>query len=147
VQFYDNDDGVPGNVLSYETIVFRATEKDGDAFELNVDTFDIYIPKNGFFVSLQVLGYTNKAGKLLPNKKYKEIISKKGDVVKIPTNFRPLLPFTDKVDGKNTYIKRVFISSNNWVKFENGNGFQSSLLDKNLFNYGIGITYKTYKDE
>jgi hypothetical protein len=147
VKFYDNDDGVPGNVLSYETIVFRATEKDGDAFELNVDTFDIYIPKNGFFVSLQVLGYTNKAGKLLPNKKYKEIISKKGDVVKIPTNFRPLLPFTDKVDGKNTYIKRVFISSNNWVKFENGNGFQSSLLDKNLFNYGIGITYKTYKDE
>ncbi|WP_400077739.1 hypothetical protein [Winogradskyella sp. R77965] len=147
VKFYNNNNGIPGEVLTYETIVFRATEKNGDAFVLDVDKFDIYIPKNGFFVSLQVLGYTDKAGKLLPNKKYKEIESKKGDIIKIPTNFRPLLPFTDEVESKNTYIKRVFISGNNWVKFKNGNGFQSSLLDKNLFNYGIGLTYKTYKDE
>ncbi|WP_299126026.1 hypothetical protein [uncultured Winogradskyella sp.] len=147
VKFYNNNNGIPGKVLTYETIVFRATEKDGDVFELNVDEFDIYIPENGFFVSLQVLGYTDKLGKLLPNKKYKEIESKNGNVIKIPTNFRPLLPFTEKVESKNTYIKRVFISGNNWLKFENGNGFQSSLLDKNLFNYGIGLTYKTYKDE
>ncbi|NRD22903.1 hypothetical protein HNV10_06600 [Winogradskyella litoriviva] len=147
VQFYKNKDGVPGKVLTYETIVFRATEKDGDAFELNVDEYDITIPKDGFFVSLQVLGYTNKMGKLLPNKKYKEIESKNGSVVKIPTNFRPLLPFTDQIEGKNTFIKRVFINGNNWVKFDNKNNFKSSLLDKNLFNYGIGLTFKTFKDE
>ncbi|NRD20634.1 hypothetical protein HNV08_11290 [Winogradskyella eckloniae] len=147
VQFYDNNNGIPGNVLTYETIVFRATEKDGDAYELNVDDYNIRVPDNGFFVSLQVLGYTNKAGKLLPNKKYKEIESKDGKIVKIPTNFRPLLPFTSEVEGKNTFIKRVFINGNNWVNFDKGNKFTSSLLDKNLFNYGIGITYKTYKDE
>ncbi|MDN3492528.1 peptidase associated/transthyretin-like domain-containing protein [Winogradskyella bathintestinalis] len=147
VKFYNNNDGVPDKVLTNETIVFRATEKDGDAFELQVDEFDIYIPENGFFVSLQVLGYTNKAGKLLPNKKYKEIKSKTGGIVKIPTNFRPLLPFTDKVEEKNTYIKRVFINGNNWVNFDKGNGLQSSLLKRDLFNYGIGLTYKTYKDE
>lgn len=147
VKFYKNNNGTPGQVLTYETIVFRATEKDGDAYELNVEDYDIYIPENGFFVSLQVLGYTNKTGKLLPNKKYKEIQSRHGEVVKIPTNFRPLLPFTDKVEGKNTYIKRVFINGNNWVKFDNGNGFKSSLLDKNLFNYGVGLTLKTYKDD
>ncbi len=93
------------------------------------------------------LGYTNKAGKLLPNKKYKEIESKNGGVVKIPTNFRPLLPFTGEIESKNTFIKRIFISGNNWVKFEQGNGLKSSLLDKNLYNYGIGLSYKTYKDE
>ncbi|WP_243472557.1 carboxypeptidase-like regulatory domain-containing protein [Winogradskyella sp. MH6] len=146
VQFYANDNGKPGKVLTYETIVFRATEKNGDAYELSVEDYDIYIPKNGFFVSIQVMGYTNKEGKLLPNKKYKEIKTKNG-VVKIPTNFRPLLPFTDEIESKNTYIKRIFISGNNWVKFDKGNGFKSSLLDKNLFNYGIGITYKTFKDE
>lgn len=146
VQFYVNDNGKPGKVLTYETIVFRATEKNGDAYELSVEDYDIYIPKNGFFVSIQVMGYTNKEGKLLPNKKYKEIKTKNG-VVKIPTNFRPLLPFTDEIESKNTYIKRIFISGNNWVKFDKGNGFKSSLLDKNLFNYGIGITYKTFKDE
>ncbi|MFK7832391.1 MAG: hypothetical protein AB8B52_03865 [Winogradskyella sp.] len=147
VKFYTNNNGVPGKVLTYETIVFRATEKDGDAHQLDVDAYDIYIPKNGFFVSLQVLGYTDKAGKLLPNKKYKEIVSKTGGVVKIPTNFRPLLPFTEEVETKNTYIKRVFINGNNWVKFDKGNGLQSSLLKRDLFNYGIGLTYKTYKDE
>lgn len=147
VKFYQNENGIPGKVLTYETIVFRATEKTGDAFELNVDDYDIYIPENGFFVSLQVLGYTNKTGKLLPNKKYKEIKSKTGGIVKIPTNFRPLLPFTDEVEGKNTYIKRVFINGNNWIKFDKGNGLQSSLLKRDLFNYGIGLTYKTYKDE
>lgn len=146
VQFYANDNGKPSKVLTYETIVFRATEKNGDAYELNVEDYDIYIPKNGFFVSIQVMGYTNKEGKLLPNKKYKEIKTKNG-VVKIPTNFRPLLPFTDEIESKNTYVKRIFISGNNWVKFDKGNGFKSSLLDKNLFNYGIGITYKTFKDE
>jgi len=146
VKFYNNKSGKPGKVLTYKTIVFRATEKDGDVYKLNVENYDIYIPPNGFFVSLQVLGYTNKAGKLLPNKKYKEIKSKNG-VVKIPTNFRPLLPFTDEIESKNTYIKRVFIQGNEWVKFDKGNGFKSSLLNKGLFNYGIGIEFKTFKND
>jgi hypothetical protein len=146
VQFYANDEGVPGKVLTYKTIVFRATEKNGDAVELAIDDYDIYIPNSGFFVSVQVLGYTDKAGKLLPNKKYKEIKSKNG-VVKIPTNFRPLLPFTDEIKTNNTFIRRVFISGNTWVKFEKGNGLKSTLIDRGLNNYGIGLTYKTYKDD
>ena len=146
VKFYENNEGLPGKVLTYETIVFRATEKNGDVFELNVEDYDIFIPKDGFFVSLQVLGYTDKAGKLLPNKKYKEIKSPNG-VVKIPTNFRPLLPFTDAIESKNTFIKRVFINGNNWLNFDKNNGLQSSLLKKELFNYGIGLKLKTYKDD
>lgn len=146
VKFYKNKNGLPGKVLTFETIVFRATEKNGDVFELNVDGYDIYVPENGFFVSLQALGYTDQNGKLLPNKKYKEIISKNG-TVKIPTNFRPLLPFTDKIESPKTYIKRVFIEGNNWIKFQKGNGFKSSLLNKNLTNYGIGLIYKTFRDE
>ncbi|MBC2845966.1 hypothetical protein [Winogradskyella flava] len=147
VKFYSNNKGVPGKVLSYETTVFRATEKDGDAYTLNVEDYNIYIPKDGFFVSLQVMGYTDKAGKLLPNKKYKEIKTRGKATVKIPTNFRPLLPFTNEIETKNTFIKRVFINGNNWVKFDKGSGIESSLLKRDLFNYGIGITYNTYKDE
>ena len=146
VQFYANTNGFPGKVLTYETIVFRATEKNGDTYELNVEDYDIYIPKDGFFVSLQVMGYTDKAGKLLPNKKYKEIITK-NRTVKIPTNFRPLLPFTNKIEAKNTFVKRIFINGNQWLKFDKGNGFKSTLLNKGLYNYGIGISYKTFKDE
>ncbi|WP_224527012.1 carboxypeptidase-like regulatory domain-containing protein [Winogradskyella alexanderae] len=146
VKIYNNKDGLPGKPLTLETIVFRATERNGDAFTLNLDNYNLYVPKNGFFVSLQVLGYTDKKGKLLPNKKYKEIQSPSG-VVKIPTNFRPLLPFTNEIDTKRTFIKRVFINGNKWIMFEKGNGFKSSLLDKELYNYGMGIELKTYKDE
>ncbi|TXD85245.1 carboxypeptidase-like regulatory domain-containing protein [Subsaximicrobium wynnwilliamsii] len=148
VKFYRNNAGVPGEVLTYDNIVFRATEKNGDSYELNVDENDLYFPKDGFYVSLQVLGYTDEKGKLLPNKKYKEIKAKNGrGTVKIPTNFRPLLPFTDEMDAHRTYIKRVFISGNNWVQFKQGNGIESSLLKSNLNNYGVGINYNAYKDE
>jgi len=146
VNFYENKDGFPGKVLTNENIVFRVTEQDGDLFELNVDDYDIFIPKSGIFVSLQVLGYTDKTGKLLPNKKYKEIKSKNG-VVKIPTNFRPLLPFTDKIVEHNTFIKRIFLLGNKWVQFKKGNRFKSGLLNNGLYNYGMGLTFNTYKDE
>lgn len=146
VKFYKNDNGFPGDVMTYTNIVFRVTEKNGDEFELDVAKHDLFIPDDGFFVSLQVLGYTDPNGKLLPNKKYKEIKSKNG-IVKIPTNFRPLLPFTDEIDSYNTYIKRVFISGNSWVQFKKGNGIESSLLRTNLNNYGVGINYNQYKDE
>ncbi|MBO3116778.1 hypothetical protein J4050_08470 [Winogradskyella sp. DF17] len=146
VNFYKNNNGQPGLPLTYETIVFRATEKDGDMYSLDVEDYGICMPLNGLFVSLQVLGYTDKNGKLLPNKKYKEIKTVQG-VVKIPTNFRPLLPFTEAIKEKNTFIKRVFIGENSWVEFNKGNGIKSSLLDRNLFNYGVGITLKTYKNK
>jgi hypothetical protein len=146
VKFYESKDGYPGEVLTYENIVFRVTEKDGDLYELNVDDYDIFIPKSGVFVSLQVLGYTDTSGKLLPNKKYKEIKSKNG-VVKIPTNFRPLLPFTDEIVNHNTYIKRVFLHNNKWVQFKKGSSFKSGLLKNGLYNYGMGLKLNIYKDE
>lgn len=103
------------------------------------------MPDNGIFISLQVLGYTDKNGKLLPNKKYKEIKGRNG-IIKIPTNFRPLLPFTDKIEGQRTFVKRVFINGNNWQTFKQDNGFKSSLLKKGLNNYGIGVDFEVFKD-
>lgn len=146
VKFYNNNDGYPGKELVYRTIVFRATEKNGDEFILDVSDEDIYIPKSGVFVSLQVLGYTDDNGKLLTNKKYKEIKSRDGSVIKIPTNFRPLLPFTDQISENKTYIKRVFVNENKWTRFEIGSSFQSTLLQSGLNNYGIGLTFNVYKD-
>lgn len=146
VKVYHNNNGFPGKPLSYENMVFRVTEKDGDAYTMDVSAYDIYIPDSGFFVSLQVLGYTDDSGKLLPNKKYKEIKSR-GQTVKIPTNFRPLLPFTNEIPENNTYIKRVFVNHNQWIQFKKENINDSSLLKAGLNNYGIGISYKAFKDE
>ena len=131
VKCYENRDGKPGKELVKKNIVFVATEKDGTAYELDVSTYQIFIPNNGIFISLQVLGYTDSNGKLLPNKKYKEIKSN-NDIIYIPTNFRPLLPFTDEIEGHRTFVKRIFIADNEWVILKKGSGITSSLLDKNL---------------
>ncbi len=146
VKFYSNDNGFPGEEINYETIVFITTEKDGDVHHLDVSSHNIFVPENGFFVSVQVMGYTDDNGKLLPNKKYKEVKSASG-TVKIPTNFRPLLPFTDKIPGNNTFIKSVFSNKNEWVRFEQGVTYQPSLLKSGHNNYGIGVTFNVYKDE
>lgn len=146
VNFYNNQNGMPGKEIINRTIVFRASEKDGDQFILDVSKEEIFIPQSGVFVSLQVLGYTDENGKLLTNKKYKEIKSNDGSFIKIPTNFRPLLPFTDKISENRTYVKRVFINGNQWTRFEKGSNFQSTLLQSGLNNYGIGLTFNVYKD-
>lgn len=146
VKFYNNDHGHPGKEITMRTIVFRATEKDGDEFILDVSDEGIFIPQSGVFISLQVLGYTDENGKLLSNKKYKEIKASDGSIIKIPTNFRPLLPFTDKIAEHKTYVKRVFVNGNEWTLFEKGNNFQSTLLQSGLNNYGIGLTFNVYKD-
>ncbi|WP_299112867.1 hypothetical protein [uncultured Winogradskyella sp.] len=145
VNIYENIDGTPGKNLNMETIVFRATEKDGDYHELDITEQNILVPENGIFISLQVLGYTDENGKLLPNKKYKEIKGRNG-MVKIPTNFRPLLPFTDKIETNRTFVKRVFINGNDWQAFKQGNGFKSTLLKRGLNNYGIGIDLHVFKN-
>lgn len=146
VKFYKNLEGYPGQPLIQDVIVFRATEKHGDVFNLDVSNYNLYLPKEGFFVSLQVLGYTDDSGKLLPNKKYKEIKSREG-IVKIPTNFRPLLPFTEAIPTNRTFIKRVFLQNNQWTRFETGQGIDSSLLKTGLNNYGIGITFNTFSND
>lgn len=145
-KFYDNNDGFPGKELLYETVVFKATEQGGDVYNLDVSSYDIFMPENGLFVSLQVLGYTDESGRLLPNKKYKEIKTG-GEIVKIPTNFRPLLPFTDEISESRTFIKRVFVNNNKWSRFEIRSDIQSSLLKSGFNNYGIGLTFNVYKDE
>ena len=146
VQFYENNEGLPGDVITYDEIVFRVTEASERVFELDVSDSDIFIPESGIFVSLQVLGYTDKAGKLLPNKKYREVKTKQG-IVKISTTFRPLLPFTDAIDTPRTYVKRIFLHDNQWVLFDKQNIDNSNLLKSGLNNYGLGLGLQIYKEE
>jgi len=146
IHFYENDKGLPGDILTYDEIVFRVTETSERVFELDVSSSDIFIPKEGMFVSLQVLGYTDKAGKLLPNKKYREVKTKKG-IVKISTTFRPLLPFTDQINIPKTYVKRIFLNDNKWVLFDKKNIQNSNLLLAGLNNYGMGLGLQVYKED
>lgn len=146
VHFYENNNGLPGDVLSYDNVVFIATEANEKVYELDITKNDIYVPKSGVFVSLQVLGYADKKGKLLPNKKYQEVKTKRG-IVKVSTTFRPLLPFTNEVSEKRTFVKRIFLSNNEWMLFDKKNIKNSKLLQSGLNNYGMGLKMEVYKNE
>jgi len=144
VNFYENEDGFPGDILSYEKVVFRVTQESESVYELDITKNDIFIPKNGIFVAIQILGYTDKLGKLLPNKKYQEVKTRKG-IVKVSTTFRPLLPFTNEIPNKRTYTKRIFLDNNKWIRFEKKNIANNKLLAAGLNNYGIGMEMKVYQ--
>ncbi|WP_034057319.1 peptidase associated/transthyretin-like domain-containing protein [Lacinutrix jangbogonensis] len=146
VNFYKNNNGLPGDVLTYDNVVFIANEKNDRILELDVTEHDIYMPKNGLFISLQVLGYTDKNGKLLPNKKYQEIKTKRG-IVKVSTTFRPLLPFTDKILEKRTFVRRIFLNGGQWTLFDKQNIKKSNLLKAGLNNYGLGLNLEVYKED
>jgi len=145
IRVYNNKEGLPGDALITAPLVVMATEQSGDYFEMNLDDYNVMIPDDGLFVSIQVLGYADTNGKLLPNKKYKEIKAP-GGLVKIPTNFRPLLPFTDEIKDYRTFVRRIFILKNQWKAFIPNNGISSTLLDKGFYNYGIGIILKAFKE-
>lgn len=146
LMFYENDNGFPGLPLTYDNITFRITHKSEAVADIDVSNYNIFIPKKGVFVALQVLGYTDATGKLLPNKKYREISTKRG-IVKIPTTFRPLLPFTDKITDSKTFVKRVFLNDGKWIVFNKTNVKDSNLLKAGLKNYAMGLSLLTYKDD
>ena len=146
VNFYKNNKGLPGEVLTYDNVVFIANEKNKKILEVNITEHDIYMPIDGLFVSLQVLGYTDAKGKLLPNKKYQEIKTKRG-IVKVSTTFRPLLPFTDEIPEKRTFVRRIFLNGGQWTLFDKQNVEKSNLLKAGLNNYGLGVNLEVYNED
>jgi hypothetical protein len=143
VQFYKNNEGFPGEPLTFSKMVFVATEENEDFYTLDIKDQNIFIPKDGIFVSIQVLGFTDDKGKLLPNKKYQEVKTRRG-IVKVSTTFRPLLPFTNEMSGKRTFVKRIFLNDGDWILFDKQNISNSNLLATGMNNYGIGLKAEVY---
>ncbi|MBQ4819253.1 carboxypeptidase-like regulatory domain-containing protein [Aquimarina sp. MMG016] len=145
MQFYRNNKGRPGKRLAYEDIIFRVTDKDKSNFELDISEYKVFIPKEGIFVSIQVLGYSDKEGKLQQTRKYSEIETRKG-IVKVSTTFRPLLPFTDKIVGNRTFTRRIFFKNRTWQRFDKKYSAMNNLIQTNHVNYGMGLKLYLYQD-
>jgi len=146
MQFYGLDNGFPGQRLPYEDIIFIVSNTDKPNFELDISEYKIHIPKEGVFISIQVLGYADKEGKLQQAKKYHEIETRKG-MVKISTTFRPLLPFTDKISNYNTFTRRVFYKNQTWQRFDKKYSKNNKLIKSNNVNYGMGVKLHLFEDD
>ncbi len=146
MQFYGNDKGYPGKRLPYEDVIFSVTNKDKSNFELNVSEYKVYIPKEGVFVSIQVMGYADKDGKLQQTKKYHEVETRKG-IVKVSTTFRPLLPFTNKISNYRTFTRRIFYKNRTWQRFDREYSQNNNLIKNNHTNYGMGLKLHVFEEE
>ncbi|NHF60744.1 carboxypeptidase-like regulatory domain-containing protein [Flavobacteriaceae bacterium TP-CH-4] len=145
IQFYENDNGLPGNQIGYEEIVFAINYKEDKVYELEVASKSIFIPETGIYASLQVLGYANKEGRLAQTKKYREVRTPRG-TQKISTSFRPLLPFTKGLPNENTYVRRVFLNNKKWQVFDKTYNKNSKLIQTGNRNYGMGAAFEVYEN-
>lgn len=145
INFYKNQNGFPGEPMGYENVVFPIDEKEDKVFELSLLDKFIYIPEDGLFVSIQVLGYENSKGKLAQTKQYREIKTARG-IHKISTSFRPLLPFTNELPMQNTYVRRIFLNKKHWQVFDKTYNEKSKLVQTGHRNYGMGAEFKVYED-
>ncbi len=145
IQFYENEDGKPGLPFPHEKIVFLIDSQEDKVFELDILSKRIFIPENGLFASIQVLGYADKDGKLAQSKKYREIKTRAG-VKKISTAFRPLLPFSNQRSNQKTFVRRVFLNKRKWQIFDERYNENSMLIQGNYRNYAMGATLHVYQE-
>lgn len=143
VMFYDVENGKPAYRSFYPSMTYVVTQESNDIIELDIDHLNINIPKNGIFVAIQILGYTTPDGKLIKAKKYREIRTVRG-MQKVSTTYRPLLPFTNEVEGKQTWVRRIFYNNKEWVLFDLEYNPNSSLVRSGHDNYGIGAEFKVF---
>lgn len=145
INFYKNQGGLPGEPAGYENVVFSIDENEDKIFELDLTDKFVYIPENGIFVSLQVLGYANSKGRLAQTKQYREIKTARG-IQKVSTSFRPLLPFTDALPLQNTYVRRIFFNKRKWQIFNSNYNSKSKLIQSGHRNYGMGAVFKVFEN-
>jgi hypothetical protein len=146
VKFYENDNGLPGREISYGNVVFNITEQEKkDVYELDVLKNNIFIPDNGLFVSIQVLGPTDPGGNLIQTKTYNEYETPRG-IERIAISYRPLLPLTNQILGQKTLVRRIFFNDEKWQPFDYNYNPNSELLKKGYNNYGMGAKLHVFEE-
>lgn len=145
IQFYENDNGKPGLPFPHQKIVFLVNHEEDKVFELDILDKRIFIPKEGIYASIQVLGYADSQGKLAQSKKYREVKTRAG-IKKISTAFRPLLPFSNELPNEQTFVRRVFLNSKKWQVFDERYNENSNLIQGNHRNYAMGAVMHVYQE-
>lgn len=146
ILFYDVENNAPAPQSLYPSTTYIITQNSEDVVTVDLENLAINIPKKGIYAAVQVLGYTTPDGKLIKAKKYREIHTIRG-VKKISTTYRPLLPFTDKIAGKKTWVRRVFLKDKKWMLFDLEYNHLSALVRSGHQNYGIGAVLKVYEKQ
>ncbi len=133
INFYENKNNCPGEKINEDNIIVKIDENSASDFQIDLKSNNIYIPENGFFVSIENLGEKNNSNDLfLTDSNYKN---------KADTFLMPQFILTNKLEKKITFFKNNFNEKNQWKNISD-NDIKLSVNSKKESNVNLGIGYE-----
>lgn len=145
IHFYENKNGQPGQLLNYDPIIIKITQKDDKYFQADLSEKKIIVPTEGVFLGLLAIGRADENGNLLLENPYEDKLTQKG-IIRIGLSIRPLIPITDELEINNTYIRYRFKTDEieNWSVFDKYSFTNSTTKNHKALNLGIGYELKNF---
>ena len=115
ITFLQNENGIPGDEIKTDFITLIFDEKT-DTSKLNIEIQQIYLPKNGCFISLLNLGPADENGNLIPTSPFYEKQTSKG-LMRFSKPIKPYFPINFDKNEIQTFVRHMFNEDKDWKPF------------------------------
>lgn len=139
ISFYTNENGLPGEEIKTASITILCNEKT-DKLNIDLEKHQIYLPKNGFYLSLLNLGPADLEGNLIPTSPFYIKQTKEG-LYKLPKHIKPYFPVNYSKTKNNTYSRSSFDSNKEWTLF-----YLNERKKDRINNITLGTELKVFED-
>lgn len=145
INFYQNENGQPGQLLNYDSTIIKITQKNDKYFEIDFSEKKIIIPNEGVFLGFLAIGRADVNGDLILENPYEEKFTQNG-LIRIGLSIRPLIPITDDFESIKTFIRYRFKidGGETWSVFDRYSFSNSKLKNDKVLNLGIGYGLKNF---
>jgi len=138
ISFYANEQNKPGEQFNYEDITVVLDEK-STKVDVDLDKYNITLPKEGFFISLLNLGVTDENGKLIPTTPF-ELKEVDNRMIKFARPTKPYFPVYYKENKNKTFFRYSFNDDKKWITFYK----HGKKKEGEYHNIGLGYELKIY---
>lgn len=138
ISFYANENNKPGERYNYGNITVVLDEKTTEV-DIDLESYNITLPKEGFFISLLNLGKADEDGKLIPITPF-ELIEVDNRMVKFSRPTKPYFPVYYEENKNKTFFRYSFNNDKNWITFYK----HGKKKEGEHHNIGLGYELKIY---
>lgn len=135
ISFYSNDNGKPSDIVVNDEITTVLNQKRRKN-SIDLEKYNIEIPKNGLFVGLKNLGPIDDNGKLISKTPYRIIITKNGNKKTLNIT-KPYFPVLKTESEVKTYHRQTFGVKKDWRQFYQYGGKKSNEIHNISLGYKI----------
>ncbi|RZK11074.1 MAG: carboxypeptidase-like regulatory domain-containing protein [Flavobacterium sp.] len=142
IAFMTNANQLPDKKLNdYEKKVVIHSGKVTDQITVDFEE-EIEIPEEGLFITMTIIGKTNKQGNYIPEMPYaiRELPDRKKKVIKI---ILPNYALVEAPKGQLTYFRNVFSDITKWERITRPMVYKNE-KEYPFLNVGIGYTFSGY---